>query len=137
MAARAASKPTKVLLDTNVLLDVLFDRPHRSAVEAAVSQLVRNADVQLAISVLSVSTVFYFVEKGGFAKTAAHAFLSNYRIFDMNEADYSWAMDNDQGDFEDALQVACAMRHGCRDFLTLDKALAERHRKHIATRLVH
>lgn len=129
-------KPSGVLIDTNVLMDILLDREHRAAAEKMVAQVMHEPGLTLAVSILTVSTLLYYVEKDRLDKHAAHAFLANYKILDMNESDYLWAADNDQNDFEDALQVACALRHNCHSILTLDKGLADNHRKHIITTLI-
>jgi predicted nucleic acid-binding protein len=46
------------------------------------------------------------------------------------DADAQWAFMNFQGkDFEDALQVACALREDCSSFATLDELLAKKYKK--------
>jgi predicted nucleic acid-binding protein len=122
---------SSAFVDTNVLMEILFARLR---MQAAIEAL--DAESELATSILSLSTTFYYVERDNYSKAATHAFFKGYQILDMNEADYNWAAQNDQGDFEDALQVACAMRHGCKKLITLDADLAKRHNKHIAVKLV-
>lgn len=118
-------------VDTNVLMELIFSRLRRQAVTEALS-----VEPELSASILALSTTFYYIEKGRLDKPEAHEFFKNYQILGMNEADYNWAAQNDQGDFEDALQVACALRHGCKKLITLDADLAKRHHKHIAVKLV-
>ena len=108
----------KVYLDANVLLELLF---HRARYEKVVKALLDAKDVQLCISVLSVDLVMYFVEIEKQSKVKAWEFLSKYHHLDLTTVDTTWAHDNDQGDFEDALQVSCALRHGCKLLITLDK----------------
>jgi predicted nucleic acid-binding protein len=56
--------------------------------------------------------------------------LSENKILPLALEDYRWAVDNEQGrDFEDALQVAMAIRTGCSSFITLDANLAKRYAK--------
>lgn len=124
----------KVFLDANILLELSMGRARKAKVEENILSLPPE-DI-LTVSILSVDILFYYVEKEKRDKTEAYAFVENYRIADMNPADYDWAKANDQGDFEDALQVACALRHGCKKFLTLDERLAAVHRKHISVKLV-
>lgn len=100
-------------------MELFFRRPRQQAVIAAVTAL--PEDAVLCISMLSVSTLFYFVEKAGIDAARAHKFLQNYTILDAAPADYEWATDNDAGDFEDALQISCACRSGCGSFMTLDQ----------------
>lgn len=54
-------------------------------------------------SILSISTLIYYVEAEGFDKEIAYKFIYGYRVLAMNNSDYEWAQNNDQGDFEDAL----------------------------------
>lgn len=108
-----------VFLDTNVLMELLFGRPNHELVAAAILDLPNEAKV--CASILSTSTLLYFVESEKFDKTIAHNFIHGFSILDMTLEDYVWAENNDQGDFEDALQTACARRHGCSSILTLDK----------------
>lgn len=129
-----ASISNSVFVDANVLMELFFARASRRAVLQALEA--DGPEAEHVVSIVSVHILFYFVEKEKKRKSDAHDFLKSYGILDMNEADYDWAAANDQGDFEDALQVACALRHGCNKFLTLDASLAAAHRKHIATKLI-
>lgn len=56
-------------------------------------------------------------------------------MLDMSVVDYSWAIANDQGDFEDALPVSCVLRHGCSKWLAFNIGM-NRHQKHIPPRLI-
>lgn len=118
-----------VFLDANVLMELFFSRKRRAKVEEAILAL--SPDALLVTSILAVHILFYYVEKDAFDKSEANAFLSAYKIFDMGGTDYDWAFANDQGDFEDALQAACALRHKCRKIITLDRDFAARYAKHI------
>jgi predicted nucleic acid-binding protein len=121
---------SNAFLDANVLLELFFNRQRRADTEAAIIAL--PDDARLVTSILTVHILFYYVEKDKFDMSEANAFLSAYKILDMSAADYEWAFANDQGHFEDALQTACALRHGCRKILTLDSAFAARHANHIS-----
>lgn len=120
---------TSVFLDANVLMELFLNRQRRAQVEKTIMAL--PGDAVLATSILTVHILLYYVEKDGFDKSEANAFLSAYRILGMEANDYERAFANDQGDFEDALQTACALRHNCRKILTLDRDFAALHAKHI------
>ena len=107
-----------VFVDTNILMELFFHRPKYNVARSAVLSISENHIV--CTSVLSVTTLLYYVESEKFDKIIAHNFIKGYRLLDMNRTDYKWAEDNDEGDFEDALQVACARRHNCEKLLTLD-----------------
>lgn len=124
-----------IFLDTNIILELFF---HRSKYNQVVAELSSVSELDgITISILSVTFFMYHVEKQNRSLSEAHDFLGKYQILDMKEADYNWAQANDQGDFEDALQVACALRHGCKKIITLDRLLAKNHDKHIEVTLTH
>jgi len=108
-----------VFIDTNVLMELLFERPNHGPARDAILAL--PSDDIACTSLLSVSTLLYFVESERFDKEPAHSFISGFKIVDMSQDDYTWAAANDQGDFEDALQTACARRHACSSLITFDK----------------
>lgn len=125
----------KFVLDANIVLEVFLDRARKQQVLSAVAAL-EAQQRDLCVSSLSVSHFMYFIEREKKSKVDANSFMAQFSVLDVNEQDVQWAFANDQGDFEDALQVACAIRHGCKKFLTLDQELKKRHHKHIATSLV-
>ena len=57
-------------------------------------------------------------------------------MLDLTLQDLEWAHDNDQGDFEDALQVGCARRHGCNQIVTLDQFMERMYGKFISIKTV-
>ena len=108
-----------IFIDTNVLMELLFERPNHDLAKNAILTL--PTDDIVCTSILSVSTLLYFVESERFDKETAHNFMSGFKVLDMNHNDYVWAAANDRGDFEDALQTACARRHTCSSLITFDK----------------
>ena len=131
--AQSSIPPRMLFLDVNILMELFFERTKRGQVASTV---LSYDDTRLATSMIAISTFFYFVEKHKYDKNLAHDFIANYVLLSVDLPDYSWAKDNDQGDFEDALQVACALRHGCKIFMTLDIDLAKQYKKHISTKLI-
>ncbi len=116
-----------VFIDTNVLMELLFERSDQDLARKAILAL-SDEDIVCA-SILSASTLLYFVESERFEKKTAHDFMNGFKILDMNQKDYAWAAANDQGDFEDALQTACAKRHACSSLITFDKKFASMYGK--------
>jgi predicted nucleic acid-binding protein len=120
-------------LDANVLLELLL--PGR-AKTAAARQLVAHAS-GIVISPLTAHLYVHFGRKGG---VSIHKLLQdvgryNYTAFGVREI--TWAVANRQNDdFEDSLQVACAVLHGCARFVTLDAALAGKYRNLIDMKLL-
>ncbi len=119
-----------IFIDTNILMEVFF---RRAKYDLVVTSLMALGEQNIVCtSILSLSTLIYYVEAKGFDKKIAHKFIQGYRILDMNNSDYGWAKSNDQGDFEDALQVACAKRHDCTYLLTLDKKFGNMYGKYLS-----
>jgi predicted nucleic acid-binding protein len=111
---------SKVFLDANVLLEVLMDRPRKSDVR----KYLLKYEGSLFVSALSAYIVYYIGIKVA-DLPALQAFLSDYEILPTQGANFEWAFQNARNsDFEDALQVATALKNGCDLFLTLDKKLA-------------
>jgi len=123
-----------IFIDTNILMEVFFRRAKYDLVVTSLMALDKQNII--CTSILSLSTLIYYVEVKGFDKKIAHKFIQGYRILDMNNSDYGWAKSNDQGDFEDALQVACAKRHDCTYLLTLDKKFDSMYGKYLSIHTV-
>jgi predicted nucleic acid-binding protein len=122
-----------VFLDANIVLEVLLKS--RPKTEKA-RQLLLNAE-QTSISMLSVHLIFYFGAKAKIDKRMLENTIDTQNILDLTESDYNWAKRHcADGDLEDALQVAIAVRSRCKSFVTLDKSLAKNYQKHINTILL-
>jgi predicted nucleic acid-binding protein len=119
-----------IFIDTNILMEVFFRRSKYDPVSARLSALPDEDSV--CTSVLAASTLLYYVEAEGLDKIIADKFLNGFRILDLSNEDFMWAKNNDQGDFEDGLQVACARRHKCSYLLTLDKKFSNMYGKYLA-----
>lgn len=123
----------KIYLDANVLLEILF---HRARYKKVVARLSELQDSQFCVSVLSVDLVMYFVEIEKQSKDIAWEFINKYQQLDLLPNDTEWAHDNDQGDFEDALQVSCARRHNCTLLITLDQSLEKMYGKYLTVQTI-
>ncbi|NNN21595.1 MAG: type II toxin-antitoxin system VapC family toxin, partial [Acidimicrobiales bacterium] len=109
-------------LDTNVLLEVLL--PGRPKAKAAARYALRES----VVSPLTAHLYVYFGEKEGFPLESLMRNLALLKFTDLGDTQVRWAITNCQGDdFEDALQVACAVTYGSVEFVTLDKSLALRY----------
>lgn len=109
----------KIFLDANILLDVLFDRANHSV---ARDYILKNDGI-LHISALTAHLVTHFGLKI-LELNVLNQYLADYYIEDLTAQDVEWAFTNARcKDFENALQLAVAIRSGCTTFATLDKAL--------------
>ncbi len=110
----------EVFLDANILLEILLDRTRQASARQI---LQRYANGVLYISALTAHLVVHF----GTSVTVLpilRQFLADYSILPLDAADFEWAFINTRTkDYEDALQLATAIRHGVSHFVTLDKSL--------------
>lgn len=113
-----------VFLDASVLLELVI--PGRVKYER-VKKLLRNySDVRA--SMLSAHLCWHFGRQAGVADESIAALLETCSLVALKPEDYHWALDNEQGrDFEDALQLACALRAGSDQVVTLDNKFAKRY----------
>jgi len=112
-----------IFVDANVVLEVIQKRAHADNCE----RMLRNRE-EKAISTLTLDLVMYFIERDKMPWESIKVFLESFSWLPLTDADAQWAFLHFRGkDFEDALQVSCAIREGCSLFATLDKALAKKY----------
>jgi predicted nucleic acid-binding protein len=111
-----------VFLDANVVLEiVLKDRPRLEQAQQFLGTLTDDT----AISVLTVHLLMHFGRKQGITDKLLENVIGENELLSITPEDYVWASLNERGkDFEDALQIATAIRNGCESFITFDAALA-------------
>lgn len=114
----------KVFLDANVLIEILESRPKD---KQAIAVLTDSAH-RTHISSLTCHIVTY-VAMRRVGLRMVEDFLQDHIILDLLSEDVLWAIENRRNDdFEDALQVAVAIRTGCDTFYTFDAQLAKAYR---------
>ncbi len=103
----------KVLIDTNIILDVLCKRPDFYEDSAKVFKLCEVKRISGVISALSVPNIMYILRKELDAEKTKEI-LDNlsliFSIADLKADDLKKAAAMEFKDFEDALQSACAAR---------------------------
>lgn len=108
-----------VFLDANVLLEILLERKN----DKAARQFIKDNAGHLAISALTAHLVVHFGSKVVELPTLRQ-FLGDYYLLEMTYMDFDWAFNNARSnDFEDALQLAIAVRNGCNEFVTFESQL--------------
>jgi len=128
---RAAMNKT-VCLDASVLLESIL-RGRRNASKA--QQYIGSHDVM--ISPLTARLFIYFGQKDGLSLDLLLDLLLKHRFTDFGTVEILWAAKNHQGkDFEDALQIACALTSHCKEFVTFDKDMAKKYKKFITVTLL-
>jgi predicted nucleic acid-binding protein len=103
----------QVLLDTNVLLDSILQRPPWHQQADAVLQAAALAQVGCAATTLSLATVFYVARKAVGAATARAAVRKCLGAYVILPIDRQTLVDADAvpgGDFEDNILIAAAVK---------------------------
>ena len=114
----------RILIDTNVVLDVVLARTPWAAEASALLDRTARGDVSGFIAAHAVTTVFYVVERARDRRTALTAvgdLLSVAGVAELGSADFQRALTFGMKDFEDAVQVAAALRVGA-DFVVTRNA---------------
>lgn len=111
----------KILVDTNVLLDVLCERSEFYDDSAAVWSLAEQGLVTAFIAAVSVTNVYYIVRKLGDQRKAMKAMVQLRDIFAVAGCDaqvLNQAIDAKLPDLEDAVQYFTAAHAGAKLIVT-------------------
>ena len=103
----------KVLIDTNIILDVLCKRPAFYEDSAKIFKLCEVKKISGVISALSIPSIMYILRKELDADKTREILDSLMLIFsvaDLKADDLKKAADMRFKDYEDAIQSACATR---------------------------
>lgn len=110
----------KVFLDTNILLDLLLERPGYEA-SARVLELCREKEYTMAGSILTMVNVAYVYRKtvGQDLAVVNLKYLSGFiEVLPMDTVMLNQAIGMSGRDFEDTLQAVCAATGGCDYIVT-------------------
>lgn len=110
----------RVFFDTNIILDLIQERPGYDAV-ARILQKQENGDIQVCLSVLSMANVAYVLRK-----TLPHSLIvptlkqisSVMEVIPMDDSQFQQALMLSGPDFEDIMQLTCAIAGGCQVIIT-------------------
>lgn len=103
----------KILLDTNIILDVLLKRePHNKAAQTIITKCA-DREIMGCLAAHSIPNIFYVLRKE-YSQEERRKFIRNlceiFWISDLNAEKIISAIDNEQFlDFEDCLQEECAV----------------------------
>jgi predicted nucleic acid-binding protein len=114
----------KVLLDTNVILDVLANRQPFVTDSAAVLSLVEARTVEGFAAAHSVTTLFYLLRREVGSPRAREVLMDLLRVLEVVAVDQDrifQALAMDWEDFEDAVQASCAAKAEVDYLLTRDR----------------
>lgn len=103
----------KVLIDTNIILDVLCSRQPFSEDATKVFKLCEVKKISGCVSALSIPNIVYIMRKeldGDGIKDILEKLSLIFHIVDLKADDLKKAVDLGFQDYEDAIQSACASR---------------------------
>ena len=113
----------RVLLDTNVVLDVLLDRPLHADASAAVWAAVETGAAEGMLAAHAVTTIHYLIRKEIGNVKAARTISAILRVLGVAFVDgavIQEALQLPLSDFEDAVTAAAARVAGCECIVTRD-----------------
>ncbi len=109
----------KVLFDTNVILDVLLDRPPFAEASASLMSMVERSEIVGFVCATTITTIHYLIAKTLGNRTATQhisSLLSLFEISPVNRVVLEKALQLNFKNFEDAVLYASA-RHGGVEYI--------------------
>jgi len=126
----------KIFFDTNILLDILIpDRPNHNLAIKALLKVGQKYDI-LSTSEDILTTIEYIATKNKISCEKIYSFFykleKNFEIYNFSkilekslEIYYKSCQNGNKLDFEDLLQIQCAIKNSCDVFLTEDRELSK------------
>jgi len=117
----------KVLIDTNIILDVLLKRAPFATDSYTVLKYCEQSVVEGYIASFAVTDIYYFISKNlgtEKARQGIEALLSIVKLVGISKKDVEDALRNPAiNDLEDALQLQCAKKIKAEWLITRDDKL--------------
>ena len=118
-------KNIRLMIDTNIFLDVLLQREPFYESSHAVLKLCEDKQVQGFLSASSATDIFYIVRKGLQSTDSAYKALGSVldivKILTVTNDDVLSAFMQKAADFEDCLLATCAKSNKCSAIVTRNK----------------
>lgn len=114
---------TRILIDTNVILDVLLARHPHIIASAAVWSAVETGRAEGVLAAHAITTVHYLIRKElgvAAARRVLGALLRVFRVATVDGAVIHDALASEYSDFEDAVIASAARLAGCDLIVTRD-----------------
>ena len=111
----------RIFVDTNILLDVLLEREGYYYDALKIWANAENGNVEACIAAISLNNVHYVMRKLKSETTAMLAVKILLRIFKVIPVDadiLGLAVDFHDKDFEDDIQLQCALKAKCSQLFT-------------------
>lgn len=115
----------RVLFDLNIILDVLLNRAPWVTDSAAVWDAHRGGEIVAQVAAFAVPTVFYVLRRQGDLQRAhdgVRICLESLEVAPVERSTLELARQQPGSDFEDNLQIACAVEAGLDVIVSRDPA---------------
>lgn len=114
-------RKSRLFLDTNILMDFLFDRDIQKDSTNAIIQMGIDGVFENCISILSLVTVAYVARKymdNCRIEPVLKECSDMFTVLPSDNTQHLLALSYNGNDYEDKLQMACAKESGCRYIIT-------------------
>ena len=115
----------KLMIDTNILLDVLIHRDPFYDDSKAVLKLCENHDVNGFVSASAITDIFYITRKALGSVEDTYRVISNIlnivKVLTVTNDDVITAFQTKAKDFENCLMATCAKSNKCNGIVTRNK----------------
>jgi predicted nucleic acid-binding protein len=111
---------SRVFFDTNIMLDLIQERPGYKAA-ARILQKQENGEVTVCMSTLSIADIAYVLRKtvpSSLIVPTLKQISSVVEIVPMDGSQLQKAFLLNGPDFEDLMQLTCAVANGCTKIIT-------------------
>jgi predicted nucleic acid-binding protein len=101
----------KVLIDTNIILDLLLEREPFVEKSLAILEQIEQGNLEGAIAATTITNIFYIIRKAEGREVALHAInrlLIGLQFCAVDRQTIETALSLGLKDFEDSIQLACA-----------------------------
>lgn len=116
----------KLMIDTNVILDVFIKRQPFYEQSRKILELCENKAVQGFVTASSITDIFYIVRKSTHSTETAYnclgALFDIVKILPVTNDNVISAYAMKAQDFEDCLLAVCAVSNGCEYIVTRNKS---------------
>lgn len=116
------TKIYKVFFDSNVIIDVLTDRPNSSEGSQKLLKMVATKEIIGILSAKQITDIHYVLRK--YIKEEKERIkiiqilIENFKVIDFSTSDINKAIKLELNDFEDAVICVCATKEGCDYIVT-------------------
>lgn len=113
----------KILIDTNVVLDLLLEREPFVETAIALFEQIERGNLEGYVAATTITNIFYIIRKtegSEVALAAIHRLLIGLRFCAVNRQTVETALSLGLKDFEDSIQLACATLNQLDGIVTRD-----------------